>query len=85
LVHSKNGIIKFKPGLRTLLNLPKNSTVLTVFGDTILIERAIKIRSNKILRINHHSIQIDQTEIIGTTKSKRGTTAFNIGLKLKNK
>jgi hypothetical protein len=37
--------MKWKPGLKILLNLPKNSTVLIVLGVTILIESAINIIS----------------------------------------
>ncbi|NCO31495.1 hypothetical protein GW891_01425 [bacterium] len=40
--------MKFKPGLKILLYLPKNSTVFTVFGVTTLVDNDISIISKII-------------------------------------
>jgi len=73
LVVSKNGIIKFKPGFKTLSNFHNNSTTLTVLGVTILMDKTAriisKIRANIITPspINK-AIIVTRNIIIGTVK-----------------
>ena len=64
--------MKWKPGFKTLLNLPKNSTVLTVFGDTILIDKLIRITSSTTAGITHSQPNAPIAKA-GTTISNNGT------------
>jgi hypothetical protein len=71
--------MKWKPGLRILLNLPKNSTVLTVLGVTILIDNATKIISNTIA--NTIAPPFPEARVaIGTSINNIGTNKRNMYL-----
>ena len=67
-VCSKTGTIKWKPCLKTLLYLPKNSTVLTVFGWTILTDNAIKNIHKNIQTAEIAGLQAIHPKIAKTSK-----------------
>jgi hypothetical protein len=69
--------MKFNHGLKTLLNLPKNSTVLTVLGDTNLIAKtAITISRITALRIR--SLQNNTKVKIGNNTNTTGISILII-------
>gem|GEM_PF-3542873 len=74
LVHSKKGIIKLSQGLKIRLYFPKNSTVLTVFGTTILTENMMSITERIIATI----ICPVMTQITNITTTKKGINIPNI-------
>jgi len=81
LVVSTTGIIKLKPGLNILLYFQKNSTVITVLGLTILIDKEANIISKIIAGTNQatHKPQINPK---GTTIKASGTINQIIFLKV---
>lgn len=77
MVVSRKGIIKLRPCLRIRSNLPRNSTVRTVFGEIILIERAMRITS-RIMAMGIPASHPVDIAIIGITSNATGTMNFNI-------
>jgi len=76
-------MIKLIPGLSIRLYFQRNSTVFTVFGHTILIERAISTTSSIIAGKSpvSHPSSIHTT---GKSISKAGTTKASIIKKVNN-
>ena len=76
--------MKWKPGLSTRLNFPKNSTVLTVFGPTIRIARAISIISSTTAT-GTPAIHPVPILMAGITNNNKGTIKRNIIYTLRSK
>lgn len=69
--------MKLRPCLRIRSKRPRNSTVLTVFGEMILIERAIKIIS-KIIATGRPVSPHVEIAMIGITMRAIGTMNLSI-------
>jgi hypothetical protein len=74
--------MKLNPGLNILLYFQKTSTVITVFGLTILIDNEAKIISNIIAGTNQAAQSGDIINQTGTTIKAKGTINQSIFLKL---